>query len=61
MSREKINPFYDSNFLVAKESDEDRELRLLVELNEDELIQLRNEIDAVLEHYKENNEVAEGA
>ena len=58
MSEKKFNPFYDSVFLISREGSNER--RLLVELYEDELIQLRSEIDAVLEHLGSNADVAKG-
>lgn len=42
-----FNPFYDSEFLIAYAGEEER--RLLVELTEDELLELRAEINAVLQ------------
>ena len=48
MAEKKFNPFYDSDFLISREGSDER--RMLVELCEDELIQLRSEVDAVLEH-----------
>ena len=43
----KFNPFYESDFLIAHvECDEHR---YLVELTKDELLQLRSEIDSVLQ------------
>jgi putative transcriptional regulator len=42
-----FNPFYDSEFLIAYAGEEER--RLLVELTEDELLELRAEINTVLQ------------
>lgn len=47
MSEKKFNPFYDSDFLISHEGSDER--RMLVELYTEELIQLRSEIDAVLD------------
>lgn len=44
----QFNPFYDSSFLISKEGETDH--RHLVELCEEELKQLRFEIDSILEH-----------
>jgi hypothetical protein len=44
-----FNPFYDSYFLISKEGETGR--RYLVELYEDELKQLKFEIDYILGHY----------
>lgn len=56
MGKEKqFNPFYDSDFLISCEGDNPENRRLLVELYEDELIQLRNEINVVLrDHFGHN-------
>ena len=48
-----FNPFYDSDFLISHEDSDER--RLLVEMTQDELVQLRNEIDAVLQRMKPND------
>jgi len=42
----KFNPFYDSEFLIS--TNESPEKRYLVELYEDELIQLKFEIESIL-------------
>lgn len=42
------NPFYDSTFLVSHADDINSERRYLVELHEDELLELRMEINAIL-------------
>lgn len=44
-----FNPFYDSDFLISREGSDDR--RMLVEMHQDELLQLRDEIDAVLKNF----------
>ena len=48
MVDKNFNPFYDSDFLVSHTDSEDR--RSLVELTKDELIQLRDEINVVLQN-----------
>ena len=58
MDKNTFNPFYDSEFLISREGSDER--RMLVELYEDELIQLRNEIDIVLEHIGVSIGVAKG-
>ena len=58
MPEKKFNPFYDSDFLISREGSDER--RMLVELYEDELIQLRSEIDAVLERLGASAGVAKG-
>lgn len=55
----KFNPFYDSDFLISREGSEEK--RMLVELYKNELLQLRSEIDAVLEHLEAFEGIAEGA
>ncbi len=45
----EVNPFYNSTFLISREGSDDK--RMLVELYEDELVQLRNEIDVVLKNF----------
>lgn len=52
---ENFNPMYDSNFLVSRVDDQQCEARYLVELYPEELIELRAEINAVLER-RPNNE-----
>ena len=59
MIEKDFNPFYDSDFLISRECSDD--LRMLVELSKDELVQLRLEIDAVLEQMGASAGVAEGA
>lgn len=59
MAEKKFNPFYDSDFLISHEGSDER--RMLVELTADELVQLRAEIDAVLEHMGASAGVAKGA
>ena len=59
MTEKKFNPFYDSDFLIFREGSDER--RMLVELYADELIQLRSEIDTVLEHLGATAGVAKGA
>lgn len=49
---EGFNPFYDSEFLVAHSGEQ--ESRMLIELHTDELLQLRAEINAVLERRPTN-------
>ena len=49
MAKKEFNPFYDSNFLISREGSDER--RMLVELHQDELVQLRDEIDAVLKNF----------
>lgn len=49
MPKKVFNPFYDSKFLITNE-ESPNEQRYLVEMCNDELIQLRDEINAVLEH-----------
>lgn len=58
MTEKKFNPFYDSDFLISHEGSDEQ--RMLVELTTDELIQLRTEINIVLEHMGANNGVAKG-
>lgn len=45
---ENFNPMYDSKFMISKEDDKQCERRYLIEMYEDELLQLRAEINAVL-------------
>ncbi len=59
MEKKKFNPFYDSDFLISHEGS--NEQRLLVELYKEELLQLREEIDIVLEHLNVSEGVAKGA
>ena len=59
MTEKKFNPFYDSDFLISREGS--NEQRMLVELCEDDLVQLRSEIDMVLAHMNANNGVVHGA
>lgn len=49
---ENFNPMYDSQFLIARAGDKQGESRYLVEMYQDELIELRAEINAVLERSK---------
>lgn len=42
------NPYYDSTFLISLADDEKDERRYLVELYEDELLELKAEIDTIL-------------
>lgn len=49
----EFNPFYDSDFFISREGSDER--RMLVELYEDELIQLRTEIDEILKNFGKNN------
>lgn len=59
MEKKKFNPFYDSDFLISRENSDER--RYLVELYKEELLQLREEIDIVLEHLNALEGVAKGA
>ena len=59
MVDKNFNPFYDSDFLISHSDSE--EPRYLVELTKDELIQLRDEIDVVLQKMAGNDGVARGA
>ena len=59
MEKKKFNPFYDSDFLISHEGSDEQ--RLLVEMYEEELLQLREEIDVVLEHLRGFKGVAKGA
>lgn len=43
-----FNAMYDSKFMISKEDDKQCERRYLVEMYEDELLQLRAEINTVL-------------
>ena len=46
---ENFNPMYDSQFMISRDNDKQCEHRYLVELYPEELIELRAEINAVLE------------
>lgn len=51
---ENFNPLYDSKFMISRDDDKQCERRYLVEMYDDELIQLRAEINAVLERRPKN-------
>ena len=59
MLEENFNPFYDSDFLISHEGSDER--FMLVEMTQDELLQLRAEIDVVLKQFASYRGVAEGA
>lgn len=59
MAEKQFNPFYDSDFTISREGMP--EPRYLVELYEEELIQLRNEINIVLQYRGINTGEAKGA
>ena len=61
MKDKKFNPFDDSKFLISIEGDEDFGRRMLVEMYPEDLQKLRDEIDIVLDWYKKNSGVAQGA
>lgn len=44
----KFNPFYDSTFYISLEDEPTLGSRMLIELDDEELIRLRNEIDYIL-------------
>lgn len=48
--RPDFNPFYDSHFLISRDNDDTKTRRYLVELYRDELVELRNEINAILKN-----------
>ena len=44
-----FNPLYDSKYLISREDDKQCERRLLIEMYPEELVELRAEINAILE------------
>lgn len=61
-NRKKVNPFYDSKFHISvDDAPDDIGPRMLVEMNPEELLSLREEIETVLQMHEKNNGVAMGA